>query len=222
MSLIECPECGKQISDKAMACPGCGYPVSSKATENESTVSHSDRLNEIIENESTGSSSDQLTETTENESTGSFSDRLTADRNKRAASVAEEIKEVKVLNEAELLKYSEALKEAGVLRGADVRREPGVDSLARATKKESTRQDIDLTFMETMKGFKQVKELVCPHCQEHGFVIIRKTDKKKGISTAKASAAVVTLGFSVLATGLARKEKVTEAICKNCNSEWEF
>lgn len=25
--LITCPECGKQISDKAVACPGCGYPV---------------------------------------------------------------------------------------------------------------------------------------------------------------------------------------------------
>lgn len=25
--LISCPECGKQISDKATACPGCGYPV---------------------------------------------------------------------------------------------------------------------------------------------------------------------------------------------------
>lgn len=25
--LIPCPECGKQISDKAVSCPGCGYPV---------------------------------------------------------------------------------------------------------------------------------------------------------------------------------------------------
>ena len=27
MSLINCPECGKQISDKAPACPNCGYPM---------------------------------------------------------------------------------------------------------------------------------------------------------------------------------------------------
>ena len=27
MSLIFCPECGRQISDKAEACPNCGYPV---------------------------------------------------------------------------------------------------------------------------------------------------------------------------------------------------
>ncbi|WP_417039619.1 zinc-ribbon domain-containing protein, partial [Clostridium porci] len=26
MSLIKCPECGKEISDKAEKCPGCGYP----------------------------------------------------------------------------------------------------------------------------------------------------------------------------------------------------
>ena len=27
MALIQCPECGKQISDKAPACPNCGAPV---------------------------------------------------------------------------------------------------------------------------------------------------------------------------------------------------
>lgn len=26
--LIACPDCGRQVSDKAAACPGCGYPVS--------------------------------------------------------------------------------------------------------------------------------------------------------------------------------------------------
>ncbi len=27
MSLINCPECGKQVSDKARSCPNCGYPI---------------------------------------------------------------------------------------------------------------------------------------------------------------------------------------------------
>lgn len=27
MALIKCPECGKEISDKAPACPHCGYPI---------------------------------------------------------------------------------------------------------------------------------------------------------------------------------------------------
>lgn len=27
MALIQCPECGREVSDKAKACPGCGYPI---------------------------------------------------------------------------------------------------------------------------------------------------------------------------------------------------
>jgi len=29
MALISCPECGRQVSDKAVACPDCGYPIAS-------------------------------------------------------------------------------------------------------------------------------------------------------------------------------------------------
>ena len=29
MAMIECPECGKSISDKAATCPGCGCPIAS-------------------------------------------------------------------------------------------------------------------------------------------------------------------------------------------------
>lgn len=32
MALIKCPECGKQVSDKANACPGCGCPISSTSS----------------------------------------------------------------------------------------------------------------------------------------------------------------------------------------------
>jgi len=31
MSLIKCPECGKEVSDKAVSCPNCGNPIQ-KAT----------------------------------------------------------------------------------------------------------------------------------------------------------------------------------------------
>lgn len=31
MALIECPECGKEISDKADSCPQCGYPIKSRS-----------------------------------------------------------------------------------------------------------------------------------------------------------------------------------------------
>ena len=32
MALIQCPECGKSISDKASACPDCGNPMNHGAT----------------------------------------------------------------------------------------------------------------------------------------------------------------------------------------------
>jgi endogenous inhibitor of DNA gyrase (YacG/DUF329 family) len=31
MALINCPECGKQVSTAAQACPNCGFPVAEKA-----------------------------------------------------------------------------------------------------------------------------------------------------------------------------------------------
>jgi len=31
MALVSCPECNKQISDKAYSCPNCGYPISNFA-----------------------------------------------------------------------------------------------------------------------------------------------------------------------------------------------
>ncbi len=32
MALIKCPECGQEISDKAVACPNCGCPISGEAS----------------------------------------------------------------------------------------------------------------------------------------------------------------------------------------------
>ena len=44
MALINCPECGKEISDRAVACPNCGCPVQ-KIIPNEPTYN-----NQPIEN----------------------------------------------------------------------------------------------------------------------------------------------------------------------------
>lgn len=63
---------------------------------------------------------------------------------------------------------------------------------------------------------------VCPHCQEKGKVLTKPIKKKAGISGAKATGAILTGGVSLLATGLSRKEAVTEAHCVNCNSTWHF
>jgi membrane protein YdbS with pleckstrin-like domain len=30
MALINCPDCGREVSDQAVACPRCGYPVAAK------------------------------------------------------------------------------------------------------------------------------------------------------------------------------------------------
>lgn len=64
--------------------------------------------------------------------------------------------------------------------------------------------------------------LVCPHCQTRGRVTTRAVSVKTGFSTGKASFAVVTLGFSTLLTGLAKKEFVTEAHCDACGSTWRY
>jgi membrane protein YdbS with pleckstrin-like domain len=33
MALIDCPECGKQVSTAAATCPSCGFPVATQAAE---------------------------------------------------------------------------------------------------------------------------------------------------------------------------------------------
>ena len=40
MALIKCPECGKEISNKASSCPGCGCPINKTEVETEQ-----DRIN---------------------------------------------------------------------------------------------------------------------------------------------------------------------------------
>lgn len=64
--------------------------------------------------------------------------------------------------------------------------------------------------------------LVCPHCQTKGSVHTKSVRQKKGVSGGKATAAIFTGGLSLLATGLSRKERVTQAHCDACNSTWVF
>lgn len=64
--------------------------------------------------------------------------------------------------------------------------------------------------------------LVCPHCQTKGKVRTEQVKKKKGISGGKATAAIFTLGWSLLATGLAKKDRVTKAHCDNCGMTWHI
>ena len=64
--------------------------------------------------------------------------------------------------------------------------------------------------------------IVCPHCQTKGTVRVARVQRKAGISGGKATAAALTGGISLLATGLSRKERVTQAHCNHCGSTWTF
>lgn len=38
MALIKCPECGREVSDKAVSFPGCGYPIQDMVQDNRSDL----------------------------------------------------------------------------------------------------------------------------------------------------------------------------------------
>ena len=78
------------------------------------------------------------------------------------------------------------------------------------------------TFFDKWDNFGDAPKTVCPHCQKRGCVIAKQVKAKKGVSGGKATAGLLTCGISLLAVGLSRKEMVTQARCKNCNSEWQF
>jgi hypothetical protein len=64
--------------------------------------------------------------------------------------------------------------------------------------------------------------MICPHCQMKGFVSAVPTRRKVGVSGGKATAALLTGGLSLFATGLSRKESVTEAHCSHCGAHWVY
>jgi hypothetical protein len=64
--------------------------------------------------------------------------------------------------------------------------------------------------------------LICPHCQTKGFVHVKAATDKAGISGDKATAALLTGGVSLLATGLSQNRTVTQAHCSRCQSDWKF
>jgi hypothetical protein len=64
--------------------------------------------------------------------------------------------------------------------------------------------------------------LICPHCQQRGAVRTRPVDQKSGLSGGKATAALLTGGVSLVATGLSNSERRTESWCGSCRSTWRF
>lgn len=63
MALIKCPECGKEISDKAEKCPSCGYPITGeKETKVNAEVAENDSSSEKEEREEPSESTDPADE----------------------------------------------------------------------------------------------------------------------------------------------------------------
>ncbi len=64
--------------------------------------------------------------------------------------------------------------------------------------------------------------MLCPHCQTRGHVRTTLKEVKTGISGGKATAALLTGGASMLATGLSQAKTVTQAHCDGCGNTWQF
>lgn len=95
--------------------------------------------------------------------------------------------------------------------------------LAKASAGVATARGMSFLESEEIRIWGPVNPVItCSQCQTKGHVHTLPTKRKKGISGAKATGAVLTLGWSVLATGLSRKEEVTQAHCGNCGSTWDF
>ncbi len=63
MALIMCPECGKEISDKAAACIHCGYPVSAMKTEAAEPAQNAGPAHEVFQKVSGGNAAAQTVKT---------------------------------------------------------------------------------------------------------------------------------------------------------------
>jgi uncharacterized membrane protein len=92
---------------------------------------------------------------------------------------------------------------------------------ARALKMKAVREALSDMQQQSRYGHLNA-EMVCPHCQTNGAIHTKLVTQKRGISGGKATAAVLTGGVSLLATGLSRKEQATEAHCGHCGNTWYF
>jgi hypothetical protein len=86
-----------------------------------------------------------------------------------------------------------------------------------------TRNAKESDIKRNIRIYGPLKEnVICPHCQMKGGVHTKNVKTKKGISGGKATAALLTGGISMLATGLSRKESGVQAHCTNCDVTWNL
>ncbi|MEJ2193376.1 MAG: hypothetical protein P8X73_00780 [Ignavibacteriaceae bacterium] len=65
-------------------------------------------------------------------------------------------------------------------------------------------------------------EMICPYCQRKGQVRVKTIIQYKRINVVQATAAILTFGITLLATGFLRKEQERHAHCGYCNSVWHY
>jgi len=87
-------------------------------------------------------------------------------------------------------------------------------------RQEEVQKQTDKQVYEARYGVLNDK-IKCNYCENVGSVRFRRVQTKKGFSTGKATAAVLTAGISVIATGLAKKGGASKLYCENCKMEWE-
>ena len=70
------------------------------------------------------------------------------------------------------------------------------------------------------QGYVPKTSVVCVHCQSAGYVQVKQTKVKDGVSGGKLTAALLTGGITMLATGLSQTKKRTAMFCGKCSMEW--
>jgi hypothetical protein len=158
MALINCPECGAEISDRAPACPRCGCPMQMVSAPASAPVAPSP-----------------------------------------APSQSTAANQCDVCGQTMVSGRQLYLHRVNVHSSYDTNVTSPTGTAPRAP---------------------QSARIECPHCHVKGRVLTRRVKAKKGISGGKATGALLTGGLSILATGLSRREWVTECRCGSCGVSW--
>jgi hypothetical protein len=208
VALISCPECKSEVSSLAPLCPKCGFPLAVTETNEQ-------RVDEAILNASKATATTESPLPADAESTLEPSDAkgwigiLVCFLAAIIFLVGVGMMNYSDLQSSDSQSLVKPINDAGkyVLGGGVVIFLIGIG--------------IALAGVEESQAGKD-RHIICPHCQAQGYVRTRQVQRKKGISGTKATAALLTGGASILATGLSRKETETEGRCGKCGSIWHF
>ena len=213
MALIHCVECGRQISDKAIVCPGCGAPREIQADAPGPQTPDAD------------SSPARIWAATHAGGTALLYDEGT--RMFDFGGTTLRPKDVRDLDKLKQLTWTrfdvrevmrKAAKSGRPMGDLPQSQEPSFSERAVMFLEKAGEASAAVAKAAEPKS----TAMVCPHCHTKGTVRTKPVTQKKGVSGGKATAAVLTGGLSVLATGLSRKEHLTEAHCTRCGNTWRY